>query len=160
MHKPCNEMTPHEILADSLEMLLSLMGNVQSYMRQFDEPEIQVHAETLDKMADMVQRWRDEYTSGRWRMSERGKKGIKENERMIVLNYRDDGPLSICGQDSAITTPRNLLYIVDSMEEARELHEKMEAITSRKNPRAEFVWDDYLREIIDKRKDKRKDKGE
>jgi hypothetical protein len=79
---------------------------------------------------------------------------------MIILNYRDDGPLGICGQDSAITTPRNLLYIVDSMEEARELHEKMEAITSRKNPRAEFVWDDYLREIIDKRKDKRKDKGE
>jgi hypothetical protein len=66
-------MTPHEILADSLEMLLSLMGNVQSYMRQFDEPEIQVHAETLDKMADMVQRWRDEYTSGRWRMSSRHK---------------------------------------------------------------------------------------
>jgi hypothetical protein len=53
-------MTPHEILADSLEMLMLLMGNVQGYMRQFDEPEIQVHAESLDRMADMVQRWRDE----------------------------------------------------------------------------------------------------
>jgi hypothetical protein len=60
MHKPCNEMTPHEILIDSLEMLMLLMGNVQGYMRKFDEPEIQVHAESLDKMADMVQRWRDE----------------------------------------------------------------------------------------------------
>jgi hypothetical protein len=53
-------MTPHEILADSLEMLLSLMGNVQGYMRKFEEPEIQVHAVSLDRMADMVQRWRDE----------------------------------------------------------------------------------------------------
>jgi hypothetical protein len=87
-------------------------------------------------------------------MSERGKKGIKENERMIMLNYRDDGPLGICGQDSAITTPRNLLYIVDSMEEARELHEKMEANTSRKNPRIECFWSEELGDIIDKRKDK------
>jgi hypothetical protein len=59
-NKPCNEMTPHEILVDSLEMLMLLIGNVYAYMRQFDEPEIQVHAESLDRMADMVQRWRDE----------------------------------------------------------------------------------------------------
>jgi hypothetical protein len=87
-------------------------------------------------------------------MSERGKKGIKENERMMILNYRDDGPLGICGQDSAITTPRNLLYIVDSMEEVKELYKKMQANTSRKNPRIECFWSEELGDIIDERKDK------
>jgi hypothetical protein len=88
-------------------------------------------------------------------MSERGKKGIKENERMIMLNYKDDGPLGICGQDSAITTSQNLLYIIeDNVEEVKELYKKMQANTSRKNPRIECFWSEELGDIIDERKDK------
>lgn len=70
---------------------------------------------------------------------------------MIILNYKDDGPCGICGQEIRATNPKNILYIFDDVEEARKVMKDVKHITSRKNPRIEYYWDDSMGDLIDYR---------
>ena len=57
----------------------------------------------------------------------------------LYITYKDDGATGVCGQDTATTSPRNKLYILEgTYQQIKDKIEEMESsFTSsrRKNPR-------------------------